>query len=294
MARKKPGICGCQHEIGYWHDKETGRCMYGSGVNGAGEPHPPKSIAGGCPCVRKVKAKEKRAMKGTTKTTTRTITVDGARVLDALDQIIGGLQIIRAEVARGKVSKEVPAMLTAPRESPAGGVPSRSTNTNGTAAAGAQTPGSSGGADSELGVGPREVLEALSQWGGSADLSELVIATGKAPRTVSDYLSELSAAGLVTRSRGRAALVGGIKGVHQKPSRVALQTYWCSALGSGQSAVLRALIAAGGRASTAEIARKAEVAERTASDYLSELSRWRLLKRSNGVATLHRELGGPS
>lgn len=96
MARRvtnKAGVCKCGHETRYWHDPETGQCMYGRAWKGHRA-----STTGSCSCVRKTKGK--KTVK--TKTTTQTVTVDGVRVLSALDQIIAGLTTLREEVARAK------------------------------------------------------------------------------------------------------------------------------------------------------------------------------------------------
>lgn len=83
MSRKKAGLCKCTHEIRYWHNAETGACAFASGFNGAGEPHPPASLFGGCPCVRKVKGKKTM----TKRETTQPVTVRREEIMGALDKL---------------------------------------------------------------------------------------------------------------------------------------------------------------------------------------------------------------
>lgn len=88
--RNKAGVCSCGHEVGYWHDPETGRCMRGLEWRG----HPAGAF-GRCPCVRKVKGK---AMASAKKATTVSVTVRREVVLRALNQIIEGFTALRDEI----------------------------------------------------------------------------------------------------------------------------------------------------------------------------------------------------
>lgn len=280
----KAGVCKCGHEIRYWHDPATGQCMVGREWKG----HAP-SVAGACDCVRKVKAKK---MNGTTKTT-HTVTVDGDGVLAAFDALIKAHEVglhalrnLRAALLAGRTKTEGTRPITqllepAPAPSSRAEVPASA------------APSRGDDAINDISAGAREVLHAIAQWSGAADTAQLVIATAYAPRTVSDYLSELSSAGLVKRSAGRATLVTQYQNWPAKPTLEQLRAKCLSSLNSGQAEVLQALFAAGGEETTEGLASATGFAHRTVSDYLSELSSRKLLTRAQGLATLHRDLGGP-
>lgn len=281
MGRRKAGMCKCGHELRRHHD-DAGVCTYGADGPFAGACA--RDYGGPCSKPRRKK------MNGTTKQT-HTVTVDGDGVLAAFDALIKAHEVglhalrnLRAALLAGRTKTEGAAPVTrllddAPATSSRAEAPTRAAPSRG---------------DGEISTGARTVLDALVTWGGTADIAEIVVATGYAARTVSDYLSELATSGHVTRKSGRAYVDTMPDDRPPKPSVDALLTRWYSQLGSGQATVLRALVAEGGEAHITTLARETDFAERTVSDYLSELARWRLLARANGIATLHPELGGPS
>lgn len=195
--------------------------------------------------------------------------------------IANDLQVLIEEVGRGKTEgapRVTQLLADAPAPSSRAEAPKRAAPERGAG---------------ELSAGAMIVREALAQYGGTADIAELVIMTCYAPRTISDFLSELSSSGHVTRASGRASLVVPVP-APPKPSISELLAGLYTSVSSGAAEVLRELVACKGRASTLELAKGTGFAPRTVSDHLSELSSWKLLKRANGISTLHRELGGPS
>ena len=282
----KAGVCPCGHEIRYWHDPETGQCMAGRAWKGhAANPH------GACTCVRKVKGK---TMNGATRTkaTTRTVTVDGDKVLGALDQIIEGLQTIRAEVARGKETRHAKTfpdgsrlLVEPPPTSKRAEAPAR-------AASVVDAPDGEGLSSSEL-----STLYAIAQWGGCTTNDVLVIATGRAERTVQNHLAALSAGGLIERNGGVATLTeegrARAAGADPKPTRADLLRRWLLDL-PAQRAVLEAIAKHGSRSTAQLVEELPHLAERTIQNHLAELARWNLVDRQGGVAWLHPELGGPA
>jgi len=301
VSRKKSGVCKCGHEIKRWHTAE-GVCTYGDGtLHGAR-----CAIEHGGQCSPKSRGKAE--MNGTSKQVTRAVTVDGERIAQALRVIRGAHLMIAeeigallAEIARGKISKEVPAMLAAPVERPAEEARGR-TNTNGTAAAGARTHLATGGADSELGAGPLALLLAIAQWGDPTP-EVLVLATGYRATSVQTYLGELSSRALITREAGRSQVTSDGTDVLTarfgapfpgKPMKRTLLERWISDFGDGPAAILRAIAEAGRPVTPGELLERVPYKATSIQTYLVELSRPHVIKRAGGRAWLHPELGGPS
>lgn len=283
MGRKKAGMCRCGHELRI-HDDE-GHCHYADGTFFAGactRDH-------GGPCAR---PRKKRKRSGPVTSTTRTITVDGGKVIEGFDLIIRGLNILRAEVTRGKTegAKSITRLLD---EVPA---PSRRAEVPKSAAPQGHTTPLPTSSDEELSTGARVVLAAIA-----ADFStnaEIVVATGYAERTIQNLLTELAAHGLITRDRGASAITEAGRGefpggLPQAPTAKKLIAEWSERLGEGERKCFAHIVEHRG-CSVADLADHVNLAERTVQNILTELARWRLVRRSRGRATLVSILGGPS
>lgn len=233
------------------------------------------------------------------KMTTRTVTVDGEQLLDALDNIITGFQVIRAQVARHKGGAIMPGLLR--DESAAGPRDRAQSPTNGVAAVGAHKAPKSDGATSEfLPSGPRAILEAIAQWEGNADDDVIAIATGYKATSRRTYVGELVSRGFIEREGGRfraTALgcdeLGPEMDRTRKPMAAELLDLWLTEkLPEGEAIILGAIAGAGSMPAPSIIDATGYKAT-SVRTYLGELARRRLIVRENGLARLHPELGGP-
>lgn len=286
----KAGTCRCGHEIRYWHDPATGQCMVGREWKG----HEANAF-GSCPCVRKVKAKK---MNSTTRTT-RAVTIEGEKILNALDNIITGFQVIRAAVARGKDSEGGTIMQGVLRDkSGAEAEPRAPTRTNGTASAVVRTTSNGGAASSRAqSKGPRAILLAIVQSGarGITDAG-ITVATGYKETSRYTYLNALRGEGAVVSHDGRHFATN--EGVHwlgdyeRLPTGRALLEYWRERLPPGESVIFKSVRA--GSCTMASLVATSGYKETSIYTYLNRLRARELLSYEDGVATISPELGGPS
>lgn len=313
MSRKKAGLCKCTHEIKYWHDVETGRCAYGSGFNGAGEPHPPRSLVERCPCVRKVKGK--KTMTPTPRTTTQAITVRRESIIAALDKLheaaratqragellaaAGGestkaFHALRVELL-GMGASEMPAIL---RDAPTNGVSPtgvdphirekfhRATATDPIEDVhpAFDAARSLGEADS-LGKGERLTMIAVAQSPKGATRDQIMALTGYASRSVSTYLSALRGLGFVDVIGG--ANVPTHAGIAELGAWTPIETglelleHRMREVGKGEATILGTL-ARKGACTSSELCELTTYAKRSMSTYTSTLRARRfIVKKAN-------------